>query len=105
MAVPGPSLPAAVGIWQNHTGKGHLWGGERVLKLFSESTPLNCFRRHFRVCSVEGLGPRDQISVTEKLTSSQLKHKNCGNASIRPLEEKGVNSNWGVCEVDLQNPE
>ena len=51
-----------------------------------------------------GLGPRDP-SVTQKLTSSQLEHKNCGNASIRPLEEKGANSKWGVWEVNLQNPE
>ena len=51
-----------------------------------------------------GLGPRDP-SVTQKLTSSQLEHKNCGNANIRPLEEKGANSNWGVWEVNLQNPE
>ena len=41
----------------------------------------------------------------QKLTSSQLEHKDCGNASIRPLEEKGANSKCGAWEVNLQNPE
>lgn len=54
---PGPWLPTAGGVWLHRTGKGHPWGGERVLTLFSESTPLSCFRWHFRVCSAEGAEP------------------------------------------------